>query len=167
MLQLLSRLVEFLNCAAPGYWCYFHCFQNNRRSEEQQIRCQLSKKDIPYFLPGFHAGDKWQQLGDFLLPRCRPCVPMPGEVGACEHACHVPVKTFSHYVGNSQDGVQDSIIMKGHASYQDQYSLSQGGILIQVPSMHVVDEKPGEKRCDLVRSGDWWSSQRSARPRWT
>ena len=59
------------------------------------VNCQM---DIPYFLPGFHAGDKRQQLGDFLLPRCRPCVPMPGEVGACEHARHVPVKTFGQQV---------------------------------------------------------------------
>ena len=146
MLKLLSSLAEFLNCAAPGYWCYFHCFQNNRRSEEQQIRSQFSKKDIPYFLPGFHAGDKRQQLDDFFLPRRRPCVPMPCEVGACEHACHVPVKTSGHQVVHRQDGAQTWCM---HESHQDQYSLSQGGILIYVPSMHVVDENAGEKRCDL------------------
>ena len=112
---------------------------------------------ILYFLPGFHAGYKWQQLGDFLLPRCRPCVPMPGEVGACEHPRHVPVKMFGHQVVHSQDGAQAWFT---HERYQDQYSLGQGGVLIQVPSMHVVDKKAGEERCDLVRRGGPVQDQR-------
>ena len=118
------------------------------------VNCQM---DIPYFLPGFHAGDKRQQLGDFLLPRCRPSVPMPCEVRACEHPRHVPVKMFGHQVVHSQDGAQAWFT---HERYQDQYSLGQGGVLIQVPSMHVVDEKAGEERCDLMRRGGPVQDQR-------
>ena len=105
--------------------------QNKRLGENCQI-------DITYFLPGFHAGDKWQALGDVLLPRCCPYEPMPCEVGACDHACHVPVKMFGHQIVH---------IKRGAFMRDIKIDTHSARVLIQVPSMHVVDEKAGEMPC--------------------